>query len=65
MFCEMAFLKQLFHHSHEKTTRKYVDEIDAWWQKLAADLSLLLIVHQWCIGSFDEQETFCLEFPLF
>ncbi len=31
MFCEMAFLKQLFCHLSKKAARKYVDEIDAWW----------------------------------
>ncbi len=31
--------KQIFCLSHEKAACKHVDEIDAWWQRLAADLS--------------------------
>jgi hypothetical protein len=31
--------KQLFCLSREKAAHKHVDEIDAWWLKLATDLS--------------------------
>jgi hypothetical protein len=37
--------KQHFCHSLEKAAHKYVDEIDAWWQKMRSDLSIMRFIH--------------------